>query len=125
MNTPTIEMTSAVFLAVALLAIFIERSLAVLFEHELWVKYIDPRWSWMKEALCLAACYIVARRMNFDAVALLVGHPDPHTIGKLLTAGALAGGSKGSKKLFYDFLDIKSNAARAAQVPPVSPPPGQ
>jgi hypothetical protein len=117
MNTPTIEMASAAFIGVALLAIFIERSMALLFESEIWVKFLDKKWSWAKELLCFAACYIVVRRMNFDAVAILVGHPDPHTIGKLLTAAALAGGSKGSKKLFVDFLDIRSNASRAAQIP--------
>jgi hypothetical protein len=116
MPTPSIETAAAVFTALAILAIFVERALATLFESKLWVKYIDPRWAWAKEVICLALCYKVCVLLGWDAVSMVAGHPDVHTAGLWITAATMAGGSKGSKKLFYDFLDIKSNAARDAQL---------
>lgn len=114
MPTPSIEVAAAVFVAVGILGIFVERGLAILFEYPLWIKYMDPRFSWLKEILCLFVCYKISMLLHFDAISLIGGHPDPHTLGIWITAATMAGGAKGSKKLFYDFLDIKSNAARQA-----------
>lgn len=49
---------------------------------------------------------------KFDAMAIIFSDERNSIIGYLLTAGIVAGGSKGSIKLFRDFLGWKSNAQK-------------
>jgi hypothetical protein len=112
---PTIEVGVAVTVAVAILAVFIERGLSLVFEHPWWLATVD-RIKGSKEIVALLLCYGICRYLGFDAISLVSGHPDAHTAGIWLTAATLAGGTKGSAKLFVGLWDIQSNAAKRAQV---------
>ena len=54
--------------------------------------------------------------LDFDALSMIVLRSETGLPGLLLTAAIIAGGSKGSVKLFHDILDWKSSAYRAAEI---------
>ena len=115
MTPPTIDIAAAVFIAVAVLAVFVERGLSLVFEHPWWIATGD-RLKGSKEFVSFGLCYIICKNLGFDAISLVAGHPEAHTAGMLITAATIAGGTKGSAKLFVGLWDIKSNAARRAEV---------
>jgi len=114
MVTPSIEIGLAVAIAVALLAVFVERGLALVFEHPWWIATGD-RLKGSKEIIALGLCYGICRYLGFDAISMVAGHPAAHTAGVWITAATIAGGTKGSAKLFVGLWDIRSNAARHAE----------
>ena len=113
MTLPTIDTGAAVFVAVAILAVFVERGLSLVFEHPWWLATAD-RLKGSKEIVALGLCYGICRYLGFDAISLVVGHPDAHTAGLWITAATIAGGTKGSSKLFVDLWQIQSSAAKRA-----------
>ena len=50
--------------------------------------------------------------LDFDALAIIFSREETSWVGWLITAGVVAGGSKGSIKLFRDWLGWKSSAQK-------------
>jgi hypothetical protein len=100
--------------AIVLLSIFIERSLALVFEHRSFIKTYQQRWQGqgVKEIIAYIVSLIVCIHWDFDAVSIIILAEHTSLLGKALTAGVIAGGSKGSIKLFRDVLNFKSQAYR-------------
>ncbi|MFC1530059.1 hypothetical protein ACFL6R_05015 [Gemmatimonadota bacterium] len=107
--------TAEVLAAVVILSALIERSLSVLFE---WRHFID--WNekttntgtktnkgW-KEPIAFAMSLFICIVWDFDAVSMIILSDHTTLLGEIVTAGILAGGSKGSLALFRTYLGIKS-----------------
>ncbi len=111
------ERVSEVLAAIVVLAFVLERALALVFEHRLFVKYLDQ--SGLKEVIALILCASVCLRWNFDSLSMLLLTDHTTRFGEVLTGAVVAGGSKASLKLFHDVLDIRSSAHE--QVHPTDP----
>lgn len=96
--------------AVVLLAVFIERSLALLFENEWYRKRFAHRHT--KEAIAFCVALVLCIVFKFDAVGIIMKQRDWSAIGLALTAGVVAGGSKASIKLFVDIMNIQNLTER-------------
>jgi hypothetical protein len=74
--------------------------------------------SWpIKEVLAFLLAALITLFFQFDAVAIILLHPQVSWQGALLTAAVIAGGSKASIKLFHDLLGVRSSAYRATKKP--------
>lgn len=95
---------------ITILAFMIERALAVVFEHRLWLNWIG-RFRGLKEFVTILAAWKITSWAHFDALALLVGQP---SVGRsrLVTALIVAGGSKGAVRLMQEYLDIRKPETR-------------
>jgi hypothetical protein len=102
-----------VLATIVVLSLFIERALALVFEHKWFVTKFKDRG--LKEPICFVVAALLCTRWNFDAVSIVVLSESMTLPGMLLTAAVIAGGSKASVKLFHDVLDVRSTADRAAQ----------
>lgn len=106
-----------VLAAVIVLALLIERLLALVFESKRYLRWKqrisaeDPERSFVHKelsayALSAFACVI----WQLDILGIIFSHAYPSVLGSLVTAGLVAGGSKASIKLFHDVLGAKSSA---------------
>ena len=95
---------------IVVLSLFVERALCPLFE---WRIFID-RWKahGLKEPIAFGAALGVIAYYRFDALAVVFSREQSSMVGYLVTAGIVAGGSKGSVKLFRDLLGWKSEAQK-------------
>jgi hypothetical protein len=113
---------------VTILAFMVERSLALIFEWDLYEKYIDPKWPFLKEFIALGFSFGVCYWGKFDAYAEVVGQPSG-LISQILTGLLVAGGSKGAIKLVQGYLGVTKDAinadmaSRQAVAPPPAPQP--
>ncbi len=95
---------------VVVLSILIERALSLLFEHR---KFIDRFGdSNVKEVVAFAVSLGVVAYWKFDVLSVIFIEDKNTWLGYALTAAIVAGGSKGSIKLFQDVLGVKSSARR-------------
>lgn len=94
-----------VFLMIAALSILLERSLAVIFESSVYQRILGKLMS-LKEGLAIASAYGICYYYQFDGYATLLTKTDVSRMGYLLTALVIAGGAKGSMKLFQGYLGI-------------------
>jgi hypothetical protein len=97
--------------AVAVLSVLLERALSVLFEHRGFIARFDK--AGLKEPIAYGASLFVCWYWDFDAVSSIILRDSTTIPGYLITAGIVAGGSKGSQKLFTDLLKVRSSAAKA------------
>lgn len=99
-----------VLAAIIVLAFLLERVLSLVFEHRLYLRHM--RNSGAKEfiAFGLAAC--VCWYWDFDAISMILLSEQTTFPGAMITAGVIAGGSKGAVKLFRDIMGIKSAGFR-------------
>ena len=104
------DMVLEVLGMIVLLSMFIERFLAPFFEWSLIAPKIKGKG--IKEPVALIVSFIVAYIYNFDALAILFSEEKTTIFGFAITAGIIAGGSKGSIKLFKDYLGWKSGAQK-------------
>jgi len=102
------ERTFEVVAAVVVLSLLVERALAPLFEHRAFIRRFDKRG--VKEPLAFLVALAVCLYWEFDAVSMVILRPKVSLAGEVLTAAIVAGGSKGSVKLFRDVLGFKSTA---------------
>jgi hypothetical protein len=66
----------------------------------------------LKEGLGFLLALVVCLVWDFDAVSIVLLSEHTQIVGKIVTAGIIAGGSKASIALFHDLLKIKSSAAK-------------
>lgn len=102
-----------VLIAIMVVSVVLERALSIIFEHRLYVKYIDQKG--FKEVISFIIALIVCIGWNFDAISMILTSDETKVAGEIITAGIIAGGSKGSVKLFREILNIKSTALREAE----------
>lgn len=109
------DVTFEVLVMIVVLAFFMERALAVLFESELYVRLKEkhPRINAKTSIAFVAAagCWL----WQFDGLSILLQREQMTVLGTVLTGAVIAGGSKAAIKLFHDVLDVKSSAYRRAQ----------
>jgi hypothetical protein len=102
------EVLTEVLVVIVVLAFLIERALSLLFEHRLFVNAFADRG--LKEPIALLVSVAIVRYWEFDALSILFQGDRTSFAGYLITAAIIAGGSKGSMKLFQDLLKVRSSA---------------
>ena len=99
-----------VLFTIVVLSFFIERALAVVFETRLFIEFYgkeDKRRRGTKELIALVVSIAVCVYWKFDALSIIVvSHSDMNVPGYFLTGAIIAGGSKGSLKLFRDVMKM-------------------
>ena len=114
MQTDTIPVSGDVVFKIvwimAVLAFFIERALAVLFEHRLWLKLEDKfHLKGLKEIIAIAFAYNLCVWSGFDGLSLMFQKVSSR-YSLILSALVIAGGSKGAVKLMQGYLGIKKTS---------------
>lgn len=102
------QRTVEVLAAIVVLSFVVERALALLFEHRAFVRAFDRRG--VKEPIAFLVALGACLYWDFDAVSMIILQEKTSLAGAVLTAGVIAGGSKGAIKLFRDVLGFKSRA---------------
>jgi hypothetical protein len=105
-----LERAFELLVALVLLSLFLERALALLFEHRWYLENFDGKG--FKTVIAFGVALYVCWYWKFDAVSIIVLRESTGWAGYVITAGVIAGGSKASLKLFHDFLGIRSTALR-------------
>ncbi len=103
-----------------MLAIFIERALSVIFEHRLFVARLGSRG--FKEVIAVIVSVVVCFQLHLDALSILVLTETTSELGYVITGFIVAGGSKGSKKLFHQVFAVYSNSFAEANSLPKNDP---
>lgn len=102
------ERTFEALMIVIVLAFIIERALAVLFETELFIRYVDKPGT--KALIASVVSIIVCFVWKIDALSMILGTGGTIKAGYFITGFVIAGGSKASIKLFHDVLNVKATA---------------
>ena len=102
------EIVGEVLGTVVLISLLVERFLSTIFEWRAVMEKIKGRN--IKEPIAFGVSLLVIYFYQFDAMAIIFKEPQNSWLGYALTAGFIAGGSKGSMKLFRDYLGWKSSA---------------
>ena len=110
------DRTFEVLSAIAIVAIMVERGLSLVFENRLFVARLKG--SGLKELIAFGVSAYVCWQWHFDALSTILLTDHTSHLGELITAAVVAGGSKGSVKLFRDFLGVRSNAYTQLNGPP-------
>jgi hypothetical protein len=97
-----------VLFTIVVLSFFVERALSVLFGWRPFVKRYDGKG--VKEIIALVVSAAICIAWEFDAFSILLVSEKMTLYGKILTGAIIAGGSKGSVKLFRDVLNIRTRA---------------
>lgn len=101
------------FAVVVIFALFLERAVAALFEWTWW-KRLREKVPGTGTPVVYLIALAICNHTKFDAL-LLIRNPDNEafdafSIGTLVTAGVIAGGSKGAILLFQDILGFGEKA---------------
>ena len=104
------DVLAEVMATIVVLSFFIERALALLFEHRFMVNRVSNRG--LKEPIALVVSFAIVRALDFDALAIVFHQDETKVWGCLVTAAIVAGGSKASMALFHNAMNAKSAALR-------------
>ena len=107
--------TFEALVAIVILAFFIERALALLFEWRHFATRFGT--TGLKEPIAFAVALLVTWQWSFDALSMVVVDGEPTFLGEFITAGVIAGGSKASLKLFRDVAGVRNGPVRAGPAP--------
>ncbi len=102
-----------VLMGVAILSILIERALAVFFENKRLLPLVSG--NGIKEMITFAVAFAVCKYWDFDALSVIFVKDKTQLWGHAMTAAVVAGGSKGSIKLFHEVFNMMSTAERERQ----------
>ena len=102
------ERTFEALMLVAVVSIIIERSLSVLFQNRIYIERIHR--DGMKETIALVVSIAVCIAWKFDAMGMILLTETTTMLGYFVTGAVVAGGSKGSLKLFQDVFGLQSTA---------------
>lgn len=101
-----------VLVTIVVLSMIIERALSLLFEARPFIKRTQNVHG-VKELISFIVSVTVCIVWKFDAITILIVSSDKMTVpGMIITGGVIAGGSKGSIKLFKDVLGFMSSAEK-------------
>ena len=101
-----------VLAAIVFLSMFIERALSVVFETRAFITATGGKGVPIKEIIAFGVALAVCVRWQFDAVSMTILSEQTSHVGEVITAGIIAGGSKGSVALFRDWFGWKSTAQK-------------
>lgn len=107
-----------VLITIVIFSFFIERALSVLFESRSFIKMYDAsdKRKGAKEIIALIVSIAVCIYWKLDALSIImVSHEETTVAGYILTGAIVAGGSKGSIKLFRDIMGFMSSAEKERQ----------
>jgi hypothetical protein len=94
---------------------FIERALSVIFETKWFIKIYEEKSNrnGIKEFVALVVSITACILWKLDALTIiLVSHEEMQAYGYVLTGFVVAGGSKGSIKLFKTMMGFMSSAEK-------------
>jgi hypothetical protein len=97
-----------VMVMIVVLSFFVERALSPLFESNFYINKF--RGKSVKEVIAFALGALVCWHWDFDAFSILLTREKVTLLGAGLTGAIIAGGSKGSIKLFRDVFKFRSTA---------------
>lgn len=102
------ERVIEVLVAIIIIAFLVERALSLVFESRLFIKYAKDKG--LKEFVALGVGILVCVLWEFDAFSMILLKEKVTWYGAMITGGVVAGGSKGSIKLFRDVMKIRSSS---------------
>jgi hypothetical protein len=97
-----------VMAAIVVLAFFLERGLAIVFENKIFLKSAGAMG--VREPIAFIVAALVCWYWDFDAISMILPKEKTSLWGTVITGAIVAGGSKASVKLFRDILGFRSNA---------------
>jgi len=97
------QQTLEVLSAMLLLALVVERSLAVVFESKYYAPLHDTG---LKPFIVLGLSLFLVHMFNMDMLAIVFSQEKTSWTGFVMTAAVIAGGTKGIIKLMTDVLKI-------------------
>jgi hypothetical protein len=113
---------------VVVLSMVLERALSVPFEWGVWDEWLKAKK--LRAPISLAVAWVLCAQMKFDLLQAISNNTVTwagwFSIGTFLTAGVVAGGSKGAILLFQGVLGfgkdaVEAKVAQAAQAPGAAP----
>lgn len=102
------ERVIEVLVAIIIIAFLVERALSLVFESRLFINYAKDKG--FKEFIALGVGVLVCVLWEFDAISMILLKEKVTWYGAMITGGIVAGGSKGSIKLFRDVMKIRSSS---------------
>jgi hypothetical protein len=97
---------------IGIVAIVVERALSLLFESRWYIERLDR--DGQKETIALLLSVLTCAFWKLDALSMIIlTKGQTQVLGYLITGAVVAGGSKGSQKLFQDLLQLQSSAFKA------------
>lgn len=109
------DRTLEVLVTIIILSFLIERALALVFEHRWYVSTFGEKG--LKELIAFGFALGVCWVWDFDALSMIILKSETQFLGKLITAGVIAGGSKASIALFRNVLKVQSEASKVKPKP--------
>lgn len=132
------ERTFELIVSISIIAIFIERALAVIFESRWFIEKTEghpaqpeqiviedgkqkvipakkekTKIRGIREIIAFVVSFGVCYFWDLDAISILLQTKEIVTVpGIFLTAGIVSGGAKGSNALFQNFLNVMSSAEK-------------
>jgi len=96
---------------IVILSLIVERALAPFFE---WRKFLEfhAEKGVAKEPIAIVVSVVLVWVYGFDALAIIFSEEQSSWYGFIITGSVVAGGSKGSIKLFREWLGWKSDARK-------------
>lgn len=107
-----LDVSGALSLLVVL-AMLLERALAIIFEYH-WFQKLSEKIEGLKSPIAVLASWFTCQHVQFDVLSRLfppaTGAPQPTTIGIIITAAVVAGGSAAAITLFQGVLNFGRDA---------------
>jgi hypothetical protein len=97
---------------IVILSLIVERALAPFFEWNKFLQFHETK-NGSKEPIAIVVSIALVWIYGFDALAIIFSEENSSWYGYILTGSIIAGGSKGSVKLFREWLGWKSEARKA------------
>lgn len=105
------DQTLEALAALVLLSMLVERALCLVFESKAFMAYNEKKdVPALREVIAFAVGIAACVYWRFDVAGIVFSHEASTVPGYVLTGAVVAGGSKGSVKLFRDVLGFKSGA---------------
>jgi len=97
------DMIFGTVLVLFITALFVERALALFFGLKLYKRFLDG--TGLKPIIAFIICYLVVSQYDFDALSLVMCRGS-HFWGPVITAGVIAGGSKGVMSIWVKIKEM-------------------
>ena len=107
METTTNEIIFAVFQAV-ILALVLERGLSLIFDYRYIRNWLPERG--LKAPIAFAVAWAICHQYDFNLIAVILGGDADPTLGIIITAAVIAGGSAAVVTLMKDVFKITRQA---------------
>lgn len=107
------ERVFEVLVAIVIMSFLVERALALLFESRFFIDRAAGKS--LKELIAFIVGAAICVLWEFDVFSMILLKERVTWYGAVLTGAVVAGGSKGSIKLFRDIMGFRSTAEAARQ----------